>query len=377
MKDITSAPDTQNAHWGTVRKVVYIIGSVLLFIFALDLMISSLQELGSSTANTIIQATADPFTGLFIGLLITAMIQSSSTTTSMVVALVASGSISIEHAIPIIMGANVGTTITSTVVSLGFVNKKNEFRRAVAAGTYHDFFNILTVVILFPLEYFYGFLSTLSTFVAHQFFHPGGTIIDKKFTHLLPGVTSLIDFLVENIPNRIVLVVFSAALLLTSILVFRQLISRLFMARSPQRFSTLFFKSKLKAFSWGIFTTALIRSSTVTTSLVVPLVAKKVVTLQKASPFLLGANIGTTITAFIAALLNSSTASSVSLALAHFFFNLLGVLIFLFVPGLQQVPILLARYLGKATYQYRPAGFIYLLLVFFVIPFLLIYLHQN
>src|SRR5688572_32986229 len=98
-------------------------------------MTSSLQHLGRNVAETILLATSNPFTGLFIGLLITAMLQSSSTTTALVVALVASGSITLQSAVPIIMGANVGTTITSTIVSLGFINKKKEFRRAVAAGT--------------------------------------------------------------------------------------------------------------------------------------------------------------------------------------------------------------------------------------------------
>jgi sodium-dependent phosphate cotransporter len=70
----------------------------------------------------------------------------------MAVALVASGAMPLNSAIPFIMGANVGTTITSTIISLGFITKKKEFRRAVAIGTYHDFFNILTVVLLFPLE---------------------------------------------------------------------------------------------------------------------------------------------------------------------------------------------------------------------------------
>src|SRR5687768_7055898 len=82
--------------WNNIRTILYILGTLVLFVFALDLMVSSLQHLGKTTAETIIVATSNPFTGLFIGLLITAMIQSSSTTTAMVVALVASGSITIE-----------------------------------------------------------------------------------------------------------------------------------------------------------------------------------------------------------------------------------------------------------------------------------------
>jgi sodium-dependent phosphate cotransporter len=161
----------KKTRWKTIlRNTAYIVGALLIFLFALELMLSSLQFLGKTAAETIILATSNPFTALFIGLLITAIIQSSTATTSMTVALVASGSLTLESAVPIIMGANVGTTITSTIVSLGFLPKKKEFRRAVAAGTYHDFFNILTVFILFPLEYYFQFLSHLSQEIATTFF---------------------------------------------------------------------------------------------------------------------------------------------------------------------------------------------------------------
>src|SRR6478609_9835750 len=166
-KELESIPSEQNRWRLILKNTAYILAALFIFLFALDLMISSLQHLGKTAAETIILATSNPFTALFIGLLITAIIQSSTATTSMTVALVASGSLTLESAVPIIMGANIGTTITSTIVSLGFIGKKKEFSRAVAAGTYHDFFNILTVVILFPLEYYYGFLSSLSQSAAN------------------------------------------------------------------------------------------------------------------------------------------------------------------------------------------------------------------
>ena len=364
-------------YWQTIRKTLYVIGTLVLFLFALDLMISSLQHLGTVAAETIILATSNPFTGLFIGLLITAMIQSSSTTTSLCVALVASGSISLENAIPIIMGANVGTTITSTIVSLGFINKKKEFRRAVAAGTYHDFFNILTVIILFPLEYYYGFLSYLSESIAHQFFYPSAVTTSNQVRHFWSGFNPVIEFLVNTISNGFILTVLSFTLLFASIILFRRLLSNILLVKSPDTFSRFFFKNKFKSFAWGLVTTAAIRSSTVTTSLVVPLVAQKIVNLRKAAPFILGANIGTTITAFIAATLNSNTASAVSLALAHFLFNFIGFLIFFPIPVLREIPIKLASGLGKLTLKYRLAGFVYILSMFFFIPFSLIYLNRG
>ena len=362
---------------GTLLTTLYVIGTLVLFLCALDLMTSSLRHLSGVAAETVILATSNPFAGFFIGLLITAMVQSSSTTTSMTVALVASGAITLESAIPIIMGANVGTSITSTIVALGFIDKKKEFRRALAAGTYHDFFNILTAIILFPLEYYYGLLSRMSEFVARLLFDPVHSSGTHTVDHIVPGFGPLINFLVENISSGFVLALVSFGLLFTSIILFRRIISNLLAVRLPERFNRFFFKNQLKSFFWGLITTAAIRSSTVTTSLVVPMAAKKMVTLRKAAPFILGANLGTTVTAFIAAMMNANTVGAVSLAIAHFLFNFIGFLIFFPLPVLRNLPIKLAGGLGKLTLKYRLAGFVYILLAFFFIPFSLIYLNRS
>jgi solute carrier family 34 (sodium-dependent phosphate cotransporter) len=345
-------------------------------------MTSSLQHTGKNVSGTILLATANPFTGLFIGLLLTAMLQSSSTTTSLVVALVASGSITLQSAIPIIMGANVGTTITSTIVALGFINKKKEFKRAVAAGTYHDFFNILTVIILFPLEYYYGFLTFLSENISRLFYTPAVEPIENRITHFWFGFGPIITFLLDNIPSALVLSVIAVALLFVSILIFRKLISDLLKVRSPEVISRFFFNGLLKSFMWGLLTTAAIRSSTITTSVVVPLVAKKVIKLKLAAPFIMGANVGTTITAFLAALLNSNSTSALSIAIVHFaivhfLFNFFGVLIFFPIPMLRMLPIKLANGMGILTLKYRLAGLVYLLTTFFFVPFSLIYLNKD
>ena len=372
--EITIPP--QQSRWQIiVKNTAYILAALFIFLFALDLMISSLQHLGKTAAETIILATSNPFTGLFIGLLVTAIIQSSSATTSMVVALVASGAITLEGAVPIIMGANVGTTITSTIVSLGFITKKNEFRRAVAAGTYHDFFNILTVIILFPLEYYFGFLSGLSSSIASLLFNQPIGPPKTNFSLLGSGFNPVIDFLVNSIGNGFLLALISFALLFGSILFFRKVLTKLLGFGSQDRFQQFFFQHPLKSFGWGLITTAAIRSSSVTTSLVVPLVAKKVVKLKKAVPFILGANIGTTLTAFIAAMFNSNTA--ISIAIAHFLFNFIGVLIFFPIPFVKDIPIKLASGLGRLTLKYRLVGFLYVILMFFFIPFSLIYFNKD
>jgi solute carrier family 34 (sodium-dependent phosphate cotransporter) len=370
-------PTRTNAKlWDTAKVVLYILGALLLFLFALDLMISSLRYLGQDTVQTIIRATSNPFAGLFIGLLITAMIQSSSTTTALTVAMVASGSLTIRSAVPIIMGANVGTSITSIIVSLAFINKKKEFKRAVAAGSYHCFFNLLTVVILFPLEYSYGFLSSVSGALSRYFFNASAADANRGMPAHWWGFNPVVEFFTEIIPNGIVLVILSFVLLFASILLFRKLISDLLEAKSPEAFSRFFFRSQFKSFLWGMLTTAAIRSSTITSSVVVPIVAKKITTLHRAAPFIMGANIGTTITAFIAAMMKSNT-SAISIAIAHFLFNLVGVLVFFPVPVLQELPLRMARALGQVTLKYRFAGFVFILLTFFLLPFILIYFNRD
>ncbi|MBL7874467.1 MAG: Na/Pi cotransporter family protein [Cyclobacteriaceae bacterium] len=373
----TDIPDSQAPNrWRIIlRNTAFILAALLIFLFTLDLMIASLQHLGKDAADIILLATSNPFTGLFIGLLVTALMQSSSATTAMTVALVASGSITLPGAVPIIMGANVGTTITSTIVSLGFITKKKEFRRAVTIGTYHDFFNILTVILLFPLEYYGGFLSGFSQYLATLLFNEPLSRIQNNFSLLGPGFSPIIDFIVSFINNGFILSLLSIGLLFGSILFFRKVLSQTLGFGSQSRFQQFFFKNGLKSFAWGLLTTAAIRSSTVTTSLVVPLVAKKVVRLKSAQPFILGANIGTTITAFIAALFNSNAA--ISIAIAHFLFNAIGVLIFSLIPLVNELPIKMADKLGRLTLKYRLVGFLYLLLTFFFIPFSLIYFNKD
>ncbi|MBX2915139.1 MAG: Na/Pi symporter [Cyclobacteriaceae bacterium] len=369
-------PATQpTTPWKIVfRNTAYILAALLIFLFALDLMISSLQHLGQDAADVIVLATSNPFTGLFIGLLISALIQSSSATTAMAVALMATGSMTLSSAIPIIMGANVGTTITSTIVSLGFITKKKEFRRAVTIGTYHDFFNILTVLLLFPLEYYFGFLSVIAHYVGSTLFNEPLGQSSGNFSLLGFGFGSLVNLIVTTINNGFVLILLSIVLLFSSILFFRRVISKT-LGIKQDRFQHFFFKNAFKSFGWGLLTTAAIRSSTVTTSLVVPLVAKKVVKIKAAVPFVLGANIGTTITAFIAALFNSNAA--ISLAVAHFLFNAIGVILFHLIPFVKELPLKLSNGLGRLTLKYRLAGFLYLLLTFFVIPFALIYFNKD
>nr|WP_262895945.1 Na/Pi symporter [Marivirga aurantiaca] len=343
--------------------------SIFLFLFSIDFIGHSFKLLNRDIVDSILTLTSNPFIGLFIGLLITAVIQSSSTSTAMIVAVVASGSIGLSEAIPMIMGANIGTTLTSTLVSLSFITKGNEFRKAISAGVVHDFFNIFVVIILFPLEYYYGLLSNLATGFSSRLV--GTTFINLQ-TELSYSVFTkpIITFISDLFPYPLVLAIVAFSFLAISIKVLSKFLYRSITGGSKEILKRYFFGGPYKSFFWGLFLTAGVQSSSVTTSVIVPFVATSKVSLKQAFTFILGANIGTTITALIAAIFKSEAA--ISIALVHLFFNLIGVLIFLPFPWLRQLPVIVAKEFGRMAMNYRITGFVYIILTFFIIPFLLI-----
>lgn len=356
-----------------IFKGVFYVSSVLvLFLISIDLLVTSLGHIGKDTVNEVLQVTANPFVSLFIGLLITALIQSSSTTTSMIVAMVAAGSLEMHQAIPMLMGANIGTTLTSNIVSLSFISDKPVFRRAFSAATLHDHFNILTTIVVFPLQAQYHFLEVISEKMTHFLsldLYPGHGI---NFSVVKIGNLMISEWLVKFIGNPVVLLVISGLLLFGSIKLFTNIIYKMFIGAARLKFENLIFRNPAKSFGWGTIITAALQSSSVTTSFVVPLVATGKIKLRGVYPFIVGANVGTTITALLAALFKSPEA--ISIAVAHFLFNVVGGFIFLVIPGINRLPLIMADLLGDLTMKYRIIGLIYLILTFFLLPFAFIYL---
>lgn len=348
------------------------IAILFLFLLSLELMTGSFQLIGKEMVGRYLNAASNPFIGLFIGLLVTAILQSSSTVTSMLVAMVGVGAMQMEAAVPIVMGANIGTTVTSTFVALGHVSNRNEFSKAIAAASLHDFFNIGTVLILFPLEYSTQFLSKLSHQITAWLSISNPTVENEGMvTGILP-----IDAIGQWVINfgatwPWLLLILSIMLLFISLKLFSKLINKLLIGDFRHKLQQYFFGTPLKSLVWGTVITGGVQSSSITSSLIVPLTAQNKVQLKNAFGFVMGANLGTTATALLAAF--SKSEAAVSLALAHVMFNLIGILIFFPVPSIRNIPIYIARLLGYATCRSRIVGFIYFLVSFFGLPFLLIY----
>lgn len=355
-------------------SVLQLLLAILFFLFSIDMVAGSLTRLGGETAQSILFATSNPFIGLFIGLLSTALIQSSSTVTSMIVAVVASGYLTLPNAIPMVMGANIGTTLTSSLVSLGYVTKRNAFRKAISAGSVHDFFNIIIVLLLFPLEYYYGTLSGMAEWMSSALSgialsgNAPLSIGDYSFSSLSKGLISVL-------PANFITIALSLVMLFVSIKLLSKVIYARLIGESKDKLRRYVFRNPFKSFGWGTLITAGVQSSSITTSLMVPLVASGRVSLQNSFPFILGANIGTTITALIAAF--NRTEAALTIALVHLLINLIGVLIFLPFPAIRRLPVYIAYRFGAWTLESRVIGFSYIIFTFFLLPFTLIYINRD
>uniref|UniRef100_A0A8C7E4Z0 Sodium-dependent phosphate transport protein 2A n=1 Tax=Naja naja TaxID=35670 RepID=A0A8C7E4Z0_NAJNA len=146
-------------------KVPLMFAFLYLFVCSLDVLSSAFQLAGGKVAGDIFKDNAilsNPVAGLVVGVLVTVLVQSSSTSTSIIVSMVSSGLLEVGSAIPIIMGSNIGTSVTNTIVALMQAGDRSEFKRAFAGATVHDCFNWLSVLVLLPLEVATGYLHLIT-----------------------------------------------------------------------------------------------------------------------------------------------------------------------------------------------------------------------
>jgi sodium-dependent phosphate cotransporter len=347
-------------------NIFFLLFFLYLFLFSLELMGASLKLFGKGLAETLIATTTNPLVGVFIGILSTSIIQSSSSTTSIVVGMVAGGALNVANAIPIIMGANIGTSVTNTMVSLSQIRRDVEYRRSVSTAIVHDFFNVLSVLILFPLQYFTNFLGHAATFMGERFQNIGGL-------NFLSPVKSLTHPLVEALTGLIgnhpwILFIMSIIFLLLALVRMVKSLKVLVIAKAESWFDRYLFKTAWRAFLVGLLLTAMIQSSSITTSLAVPMAGAGLLTLIQIFPYTLGANLGTTVTAILAALVTGNLAAII-VAFSHLLFNLSGIIIWW---PLRFVPISMAEKFAKISMRNKYIPILYIIVVFFVIPILFI-----
>ena len=363
-------------------KIAAIFAILYLFLLSIGMIGAGFKGLGRGFAEELMSGDAAPLVGLFIGILATSLIQSSSTTTSLVVGMVAAGTfgedpyVAVAAAIPYIMGANIGTSVTNTIVAPGHIVNKNEFKRAFSASVVHDFFNVFSVIILFPLQYYFGIISKTANWMA-SLFMGAGTFTFKSPIKMItkPAVTTIKDFFkMQDVINyNWLLIIVALILLFISLRYLTVLIRSLVMEKLEAFFDSHIFKTWIRAMFFGVFITIMVQSSSITTSLVIPLAGAGILQLKQIFPYTLGANIGTTITALLASLV-SGTHAPLAVAFGHLAFNIFGITLIWPIEKVRNIPIRMAEWFSVLAVQNRIIPIVYILVIFFLIPLSLIFI---
>lgn len=155
-----------------ISMIFFAFFSIYIFLNALDMLGIGFKLLGGKDSAKMFDVSKNPISHLMIGVLATVLVQSSSTTTSIIISLVGAGELSVSYAVYMVMGANIGTSVTNTIVSMGHTHDSDELRRGFAAATVHDLFNLLTVSVMLPLEW----ITTANGGVIVQQNKPGGVL---------------------------------------------------------------------------------------------------------------------------------------------------------------------------------------------------------
>ena len=387
--------------WRSWLDILAALVTVYVFIAAIHTMGHGLKTIAKvpeakKIMDGIFHLADNPLAALSVGILVTSIVQSSSFTTTFAVGLVAAGQLNLVTSVPIIMGANIGTSVTNILVSLAHLRRRTEFRRSLGGAIVHDLFNVLSVILIMPLEWRFRIISSPAKAFANwlggaAFFTPD----PGKYNLIKAAVKPISDaadwllagvFGLDQVTCGLVTAGAAVVLLFAALFFLVKFLRGLLKDRLAGLFSRTLFRHPAISFVVGIFTTAVVQSSSVTTSLVVPLVGAGVLRIKQIYPYTLGANIGTTVTALIGGLAIAATAGGqgdamqtaaafgLAVAFAHLLFNILGTIVFW---PLQWIPISLAKGYAKLASERRLLAAVYLIVIFFLLPVLTIILVNS
>ncbi|MEE9391556.1 MAG: Na/Pi symporter [Planctomycetota bacterium] len=357
-------------------RVIGMFGLLYAFLVSIGLMSTAFKLLGQASANGLFEGLESPFAGFAVGILATVLLQSSSATTSLVVAAVSAGQLELDVAVFTIMGCNIGTTVTNTLVSMGHVRHDAEFRRAFAGATMHDFFNLMAVLIFFPLEMATGVLKSAAGWTSHLL--AGDDSMGGKMPNPIKSGVKFVteplkSFVTEDLgfgttTGGIILLVLALTIVFFSLIFITKTMRSLMAERLEKTLNKILARSGIAAIAIGAILTISVQSSSIVTSLMIPLFAAGILKLENGFPVTLGANIGTTVTALLAALTGS--VDGLTIAFVHLFFNLSATLLIYPIPALRRIPVRLAVKLADVTASNRLYALAYMIIVFVILPLL-------
>lgn len=329
---------------------------------------------GADGAAAIFAFASNPFVGVILGTLATALVQSSSTVTSVIVGMVAGG-VPVSIAVPMIMGANMGTTITNTIVSLGNLSEKRAFRKSFEAATVHDFFNLYSILIFLPVEIAFHPLEKCAAVLTKLM--SGSNEASVSGLNFVSAMTHPISEWILGIlsplprtAGSLLAIAAGIAMVIASVLYLGKLLRSVMTGKVKGVIDTAIGRSPISGIASGTLVTILVQSSSTTTSLVVPLAGAGVLTTRQIYPFTLGANIGTCVTALLAAtsITGPSEIFALQIALVHLLYNVFGVILFMSMPVLRDLPIRSSEWLGQRVEGNRSWAVAYIGSLFFALP---------
>ncbi|MDH3193139.1 MAG: Na/Pi symporter [Acidimicrobiia bacterium] len=356
-------------------RALLVVALLYAFLVGVKMLESGIKGIGSDYTDPLFASVSNPLAGLFVGILATVLVQSSSVTTATIVGLVASGVVGVEAAVPMIMGANIGTTVTNTLVSLTNARRSEQFRLAFTAATMHDFFNVLVVIVLLPLEVFTGFLHASASWIAGLFVEGNlGGSFDSPVKAAVGWLANLAEGVIETIiaspvAAAIVTIAVAIGVIFVTLTFITKNMRALVADRIEASLNAALAKSGTIGIVVGMLVTIAVQSSSITTSILIPLVASGLLMVRNAYPITLGANIGTTITALLAAMAAGSI-DGLTIAFTHTLFNVLGIMLVYPWPRVRYIPVVLAERLANVAVRSKSLAVAYTFGAFVVIPFL-------
>ncbi len=357
-------------------RVILVLFLLYLFLVGVKALETGIKGFGEDFTDSLFAGVSNPIAGLFVGILATVLVQSSSVSTATIVGLVGAGTLSVPLAVPMIMGANIGTTVTNTLASLGYLRRSTEFRKAFAGATMHDFFNLMAVAVLLPLELATKFLSksaeALAGFLGRSS-NVGFEAPDSPIKAAVKAPVKLLENIFESLGAGdtlmgILLLVMGLAFIFLALAYITRNMKLVVAGNIERSMNAVLAKGGgVTAMAIGLIMTVSVQSSSITTSVLIPMIAAGVLTLSNAYPITLGANVGTTVTALLASLATERPEGLV-IALVHTLFNISGILLFYPIPQLRGIPVFLAQKLATVAEVRKSIVIVYVIGGFVFVP---------
>jgi len=380
-----------------VRLLIVLAFGIFLFISSLEGVKSGFKLIFAEWQKGILGMITDntaPVTGLAIGILSTALVQSSSAVVAATMVsmsgMVASGLPMVDamrFGVPMVLGANIGTTVTNTIVVFGVRRgmTMSEFGDTIPGVIVDDVYEFLTITLFFILEMTSGFISKTTLRIGEYLSSSVGleavlASFDKTIIDIIikePLVTPLKNLVVNLAGQRVggvALFIFWFLVIIFSMGLITKGLENLIQTDWEDKIKAAF-NSPARSFFTGFSITWLVGSSSIGTSLMVPFLATKVVDLRKAYPYLCGCNMGTTVDLSQIYGYIAGGIVGVMLGSAHVMLNIIALLLWLVSP-LRFVPVKVSEWIGMKIQANENAAMslvIWVVVIFFILPIAVIY----